>query len=91
LDLVVISGKALFSTRAASKGHLFPFERQNDRSFLCFDVDEAKVWKAKKSRDKLIRHLVGPPCCHLAMSTRKNYTSPDAFFCPHYLGKSLNS
>ena len=71
LDLVVIPGKALFSTRAALKGHLFPFERQNDRSFLCFDVDEAKVWKAKKSREKLIRHLVGSPCCHLSMNTRK--------------------
>ena len=72
LDLVVISGKGLFSTRSTSEGHLFSLERQNDRSFLCFDVDEAKVWKAKKSRDKLCLHLVSPPCCHLAMSTRKN-------------------
>ncbi len=88
LDLVVISGKALFSTKASPEGHLFPLERQNDRSFLRFDVDEAKAWKAKKSRDKPIKHLVGPPCCHLAMSTRKNYTSSDAFFGPHFLVKN---
>ena len=42
-------------------------------------LTKAYVWKAKKSRDKLIRHLVGPPYCYLAMKTRKNYISPDAF------------
>ncbi len=47
LDLVVKSGKALFSTKAVSKGHLFPFERQNDRSFVCFDVNEAKPGKPR--------------------------------------------
>ena len=78
-----------FSTRAGSKGHLFSLERQSDRSFLCFDVDEAKVWKAKKSRDKLIRHLVGSPCCHLSMNTRK-IIPHQMFFCPHYLVKSQN-
>ena len=89
MEPVVITGKARFSTRATSEGHLFSLERQNDRSFVCFNVDEAKVWKTKKSRDKLLRHLVGPPCCHLAMSTRKNHTSPDAFFARTFSSRAF--
>ena len=29
----------------------------------------------------------GPPCCHLLMRKRKNYTFPEAF-CPHFPVKS---
>lgn len=77
LDLVIIFRKDLFSRRAASKGPIFPLDRQKDRSLVCFNVNGAKVWNAKNSHDNLIRHLVDSPCYHLVMSTRKDHTSQD--------------
>ncbi len=57
----------------------------NDRIWLFFSPFNG----CTHTRDKLIRHLVGPPCCHLAMNTRKNHASPDAFFA-HTFSSSAN-
>jgi len=33
---------------------------------------------------------VGPPCCHLVMNARKNYTSPEAFFTHTFPSRAKN-
>ena len=45
-----------------------------------FRCQRGKSLENQEVSCKLISHLVGPPCCHLAMNIWKNYISPDDFF-----------
>jgi hypothetical protein len=93
LNVAVVSRKprppastALMGSANPLKGHHHPAV---GRLSLDQKVNNPEIWKIQKRRDKVVRHPMSPPYCHLAVNhTELSYPSSGASFYPHFLVKS---